>query len=129
MNLELTMRAPLGVQLNRVAFLVYAALFSWPLWAFRHTVSAKGIMVFGAFVTCSLLGLGYSFVRIPRSRWVVAILALLIPVVFWGLMCLFVFSRPAWWEWPLALFIWFAIPVSLAASLFRDEKARDYFTA
>ena len=122
------MRAPLGVQINRAAFLLYAVLFAFPLWRFRHTTPTQGILIFGCFVFCSLLGLGYSFVRIPRARWVLAALDLVIPAVFWASMCLLVFSRPVWWEWPLALLLWFTIPVALAVLLFTDRKTREYFS-
>src|SRR6266516_8016613 len=122
------MRAPLGVQLNRAAFLLYAVLFTWPLWVFRHIISAQGLLILGSFVLCSWLGFGYSFVRNRRSRWVLATLGLLIPAGFWASMCLLIFSRPAWWEWPFALFVRFAIPVPLAVSLFRDRKTCEYFT-
>src|SRR4051812_2289917 len=95
MSLDQIMRAPLGVQLNRVAFLLYAIFFTWPLWSFRHSISVRGLFIFGGFVFCGLLGFGYTFVRVPRSRWVLAILGLLIPAAFWFSMCLLVFSRPA----------------------------------
>lgn len=125
-------KAPLGVQLNRLAFLLYAIFFAWPLWCFRHTISVSGLVIFSSFVFCSLLGLGYSFIRVGRSRWILAVLGLVIPIVFWTSMCLMEFSRPAWWEWPFgamfALVVWFGIPIMLAVSLFRDRKTSEYFT-
>jgi hypothetical protein len=121
-------KAPVAVQLNRAAFIIYTAFFAWPLWAFRHTISASGLVIFGAFVFCSLLGLGYTFVRIRRSRWILALFGLLIPAAFWISMCLIVFSRPAWWEWPFALTLWFSIPLSLVVPLFKDKKTIEYFT-
>ena len=125
-------KAPLGVQLNRVAFLVYAIFFAWPLWHFRHTVAVSGLVIFGSFVFCSLLGLGYSFVRVSRSRWILAVLGLVIPGAFWTTMSLMFFSRPAWWEWPLVVVLilvgWMGIPILLAVSLFRDRKTSEYFT-
>jgi len=132
MSLLSVIRAPLGVQLNRAAFTIYAFFFAWPLWSFRHTISLSGLIIFTSFVFCSLLGLGYSFIRIRRSRWILAVLGLVIPAVFWTSMCLMEFSRPAWWEWPLdavfALVVWFGFPILLAVSLFRDRKTSEYFT-
>ena len=125
-------KAPLGVQLNRVAFTIYAAFFAWPLWSFRHTASVSGLVIFSGFVFCSLLGLGYTFIRVRRSRWILAVLGLVIPAVFWSGMSLMEFSRPAWWEWPFdilfVLVVWFGIPILLAVSLFRDKKTSEYFT-
>lgn len=121
-------KAPLAVQLNRVAFMIYAAFFAWPLCAYRHTISVSGCIIFGSFILCSLLGFGYTFIRIPRSRWILTLFGIVIPAAFWTLMCLMIFSRPVWWEWPFALVIWFGIPISLAVSLFTDKKTSEYFT-
>jgi hypothetical protein len=124
-------KAPLGVQLNRAAFLIYTAFFSWPCWHWRQKIVVSGIVIFGSFIFCSLLGLGYSFIRIRRSRWIMAVLGLAIPAAFWTLM-LPMFSRPAWWEWPLDIVLlpvlWMGIPVMLAIALFRDKKTSEYFT-
>ena len=121
------LNAPASVQFNRSAFLVYAAFFVWLYWPLRKTASPEGVLIIGGFVVCSLLGFGYSFVRARRSRWILATLGLAIPATFWGLMCLLVFSRAAWWEWPIAWAIWSAIPVSLTVSLFKDKKTCEYF--
>jgi len=127
-------KAPLGVQLNRLAFTIYAAFFAWPLWSFRHTISVSGLVVFTSFVFCSLLGFGYTFVRLRRSRWILAAFGLLIPAVFWTSMCLMEFSRPAWWEWPFDILfavvvVWFGFPILLATSLFWDKKTSQYFAS
>jgi len=115
--------------MNRAAFMLYGIFFAWPLWSFRHSISVSGLLIFGGFVFCSLLGFGYSFVRNPRSRWVLAALGLLIPVAFWTSMCLLVFRRSAWWEWLCVLPVWLGIPATLAVSLFTDQKTREYFAA
>jgi uncharacterized integral membrane protein len=131
MSVLRVIKAPLGVQLNRAAFLIYAVFFSWPWWHFRHTIVASGLVIFGSFIFCSLFGLSYSFIRIRRSRWIMAVLGLAIPAAFWTLM-LSEFSRPAWWEWPLdtvlVLVVWMGIPILLTISLFRDKKTSEYFT-
>src|ERR1035438_4384773 len=98
MSILSVIRAPLGVYLNRVAFLLYAVLFAWPLLHLGPIASLRGLVIFSSFELCSLMGLGYSFVRVPRSRWILAILGLAIPAVFWTSMCWTEFSRPAWWE-------------------------------
>lgn len=132
MSVLRAIKTPLGVQLNRAAFLVYAIFFAWPLWHFRHTVALSGLVILGSFVFCSLLGLGCSFIRFSRSRWILAVLGLLIPAAFWASMSLMEFSRPAWWEWlfdaVLILVVWMGIPIMLAVSLFRDRKTCEYFT-
>jgi hypothetical protein len=128
MTISPLIKAPLAVQLNRSAFIIYAAFFAWPLWAYRYTISASGCVIFGCFILCSLLGFGYTFIRIRRSRWILTLFGLLIPAAFWTLMCLIVFSRPAWWEWPFVLILWFCIPIFLAVSLFKDKKTIEYFT-
>jgi len=124
-------KAPLGVQLNRLAFAIYAVFFGWPMWSFRHKMVLSGWVIFSSFVFCSLLGFAYTFIRFRRARWILAVLGLLIPAVFWASMCS-MFSRPAWWEWPLVvvlvLVVWMGIPIVLVVSLFRDRKTSEYFT-
>ena len=128
MTISPLIKAPFAVQLNRAAFMIYATFFAWPLWAFRHSISVSGCIIFGSFVLGSLIGFGYTFVRIRQSRWILTLFGLLIPAAFWTLMCLIVFSRPVWWEWPFALMLWFSIPIGLAVSLFKDKKSIEYFT-
>jgi hypothetical protein len=126
-------KAPLGVQLNRAAFMIYAAFFAWPFWSFRHSISATGVVFFTSYEFCSLLGLGYSFVRLRRSRWILTMLGLGIPATFWIVICLMEFSSPAWWEWPFdvifVLAVWMGIPIILTIALFRDKKTSEYFKA
>jgi hypothetical protein len=126
-------KAPLGVQLNRVAFAIYAVFFGWPMWNLRHAMVPSGWVIFSSFVFCSLLGFAYTFIRVRWSRWILAVLGLLIPAVFWAGICLMgIFSRPAWWEWPLAFLLslvaLLGIPIMLAVLLFRDKKTSEYFT-
>jgi hypothetical protein len=127
MSILSIIKAPHGVQLNRIAFTLYAIFFAWPIWRFRHTITFHGLLIFESFIFCSLLGLFYSCIRARRSRWILAVLDLLMAAVFWSLM-LPAFSRPAWWEWSLALVMWFSIPAALVALLFRDKKTSEYFT-
>jgi len=131
MNILRVIKAPLGVQLNRTAFLIYGLVFSWPIWRWGHTIAVSGHLIFEGFIFCSLLGLFYSCICARRSRWILAVLGILIPAVFWCLM-LPEFSRPAWWEWPfdvvLVLVVWMGIPILLVTSLFRHKKTSQYFT-
>jgi hypothetical protein len=127
MGILSVIRAPHGVQLNRVVFTLYGILFTWAIWRFRHAITFHGLLIFESFIFCSLLGLFYSCIRARRSRWILAVLDFLMPAVFWLLM-LPVFSRPAWWEWPFVLVMWFSIPTGLVALLFRDKKTSEYFT-
>jgi hypothetical protein len=50
MSILALINAPLGVQLNRTAFTINAASFTWPLWSFRHSISVSGVVVFSSFV-------------------------------------------------------------------------------
>jgi hypothetical protein len=131
MSILPVINAPLGVQLNRVAFLIYSLVFAWPIWRWGHAIAVSGHLIFDGFIFCSLLGLFYSFIRARRSRWFLAVLGILIPAAFWSLM-LPQFSRPAWWEWPIdvaiVLFVWMGIPIMLVTSLFRHKKTSQYFT-
>ena len=133
MSILPVIKAPLGVQLNRVAFTIYTVFFGWPMWSFRHIMVQSGWVIFSGLVFCSLLGFAYTFIRIRRSRWILAVLGLLIPAAFWTSMCLMEFSRPAWWEWPfdvvLALVVWFGLPILFAVLLFRHTKTSEYFTS
>jgi multisubunit Na+/H+ antiporter MnhB subunit len=131
MSISSVIKAPLGVQLNRIAFALYAALFLWPLWQDHHTISPVGLMSFVSLLFVSLLGLFFSCVRAPHSRWILALLGILIPAIVFIAMCLTVWSRPqAWWDWLLSMLTalaWFAIPIALAVSLFKDAKTHEYF--
>jgi hypothetical protein len=58
---------------------------------------------------------------------------ILIPaIVLANIFYMRIFSSPqTWWEWllePLPLFVWLAIPVTFAWLLFKDKKAKEYFT-
>lgn len=132
MSISPLIKAPLGVQLNRIAFGIYATFFGWPMWLTRHFMILSGFVIFGSFVFCSLLGFAYTFIRLPRSRWVLAILGLAIPAAFWTSMCITVFSTPVGWEWPFfilfALIVWLGLSAVLAALLFKDRTTNAYFT-
>ncbi|MEJ0088539.1 MAG: hypothetical protein WDM80_02070 [Limisphaerales bacterium] len=126
-------KAPLAVQFSRIAFSLYIAFFTWPLWKFRHTISKEGIIVFGCFLFFSLLGIFYSFVRARHSRWIMSAIMISIPaIVLFEMYLMKIFSSPqTWWEWllePLPLFVWFAFPATFSYLLFKDKKAKEYFT-
>ena len=125
-------KAPLTVQFSRIAFVLYAAFFTWPLWKFRHTASQEGLVIFGCFLCFSLLGIFYSCIRACHSRWIMSVIIILIPAVVLALMIrMKIFSSPqSWWEWllePLPLIVWFGFPVIFAVLLFKDKKADKYF--
>jgi hypothetical protein len=121
-------KAPLAVQVYRVAFAACAAYFGSFVWQERRIGSFVGLLELQSFTFFSLLGLIYTCIRARRSRWILAILGILIPAVILSVMLWLVFSRPAWWEWPFALLMFFTVPVTLALSLFRDKKTSEYFT-
>ena len=123
MSIWPVIKAPIAVQLNRIAFAVYAVFFGWALWRFRHIASVKGTAIFLGMIFLSVLGLFDSCIRARRSRWIMAMLVLLIPGIFFIGLCLTVWSRPeVWLDWLLnglvAIFVWFGIPITLALSLF-----------
>jgi hypothetical protein len=75
----------------------------------------------------SVLGLFYSFVRARRSRWIMAVLVVLIPGLVIATICHLEFSRPeGWWDWLTAALIvvglWLSVPIILALSLFSDTS-------
>jgi hypothetical protein len=126
-------KAPLAVQFSRIALSLYAAFFIWPFWEFRHTISKEGIIFFGCFLFFSLLGIFCSCVRARYSRWIMAIIIISIPAVVLEGMCrMKIFSSPqSWWEWliePLIWFVWLALPIAFSYLLFKDKKAKKYFT-
>ena len=84
MSILSVIRAPLLVQFNRVAFLAYAGLFGWALCRFGTFNSPKGLLVLTSYEFSSLLGLGYCFIRIRRARWILAVLGLVIPALWWA---------------------------------------------
>ena len=117
------MRAPIAVQLNRIAFALYAGIFGSYLWRVHNIASVEGTAIFLAMMFFCVLGLFYSFIRARRSRWIMAVLGLLIPGLVFASMCFLEFSRPeGLWDWfqsvLIALFFWFGVPIMLALSLF-----------
>ncbi|MGD0814378.1 MAG: hypothetical protein ABSA83_12295 [Verrucomicrobiota bacterium] len=125
MNIWPVIKAPIAVQLNRIAFTLYAAFFGACSWRIHRFAAVEGMAIFLCMFLFSVLGLISSFIRARRSRWIMAALDLLIPgIVFIG-MCLMEWSRPEGWvDWLfsalVALVVWFGIPLSLALSLFKD---------
>jgi hypothetical protein len=129
MSILSVIKAPLGVQLNRVAFLLYSILFTWPVWSFGlQNIVMSGMLLFEGFIFCSVLGLFYTFVRARRARWVLAVLGILIPAVFWSLMSFDGSTWGEWWWWPLEAVDMMGIPVCLVMSLF-GKKESAYFTS
>jgi hypothetical protein len=126
-------KAPLAVQFSRIALSLYAAFFTWPLWKFRHTISKEGIIILGCYVLFSLFGIIYSCIRARHSRWIMSAIMISIPAIFlFGMFRMKIFSTPqTWWEWllePLPLLVWFAFPAVFSYLLFKDKKAKEYFT-
>jgi hypothetical protein len=128
MNILPVIRAPWVIQLYRVAFATCAVYSGSSVWQWRRIGSLDGLLVLLAFTFFSLIGLIYTCVRARRSRWFLAILGILIPGALLIGMVWLVLSRPAWWEWPVVFFVVFALPVTLAVSLFRDKTTSGYFT-
>ena len=128
MSILPVIKAPLAVQLYRVAFAAFAVYVGSFVWHFRRSGSVEGLLELEGFIFFNLLGFVYTFVRARRSQWVLAILGILIPAVFLAVMFWLEFSWPAWWEWPIIFLIYFTVPVTLAVSLFRVKKTSEYFT-
>lgn len=128
MSIYPVIKAPFVVQLYRVAFVACAFYVGSFVWRFHVTGAILGLTEMQGFVFLNLLGFFYTFVRARRSRWVLAILGILIPSVALGVMLRFVFTWPEWWEWPLDLLFIFTMPVTFAVLLFSDQNTSDYFT-
>jgi peptidoglycan/LPS O-acetylase OafA/YrhL len=127
MSILPVIKAPLAVQLYRIAFAVCVIYFGSLVWRERRIGSFVGLLELQTFTFFSLLGLIYTCIRARRSRWILAVLGILIPAVILAAMLWVVFSHPAWWEWPFLVLMFFTVPVTLAVSLFRDKKTSEYF--
>lgn len=129
------LKAPLVVQLNRVAFIFYFAVLGWFLWRNHLAILNGGIehnIFFSGTILCSVLGFFYSFVRARRSRWILAILAALISPTFVFIGSMYAGSVIPWIRgWPLDALMILAgavIPWSLVFELFINRKTDVYFT-
>jgi amino acid transporter len=125
MNIWPVIKAPIAVQLNRIAFALYVGFFGSFLWRVHSIASVEGTAIFLGMIFFCVPGLFYSFVRARRSRWIMAALGLLIPGLVFTSMCLLEFSRPEglsdWFLFVLAALVyWFAIPIMLALLLFKS---------
>ena len=69
MSILPVIKAPLAVQLYRVAFAACAYYFGSFVWQERRVGSLVGLLELQAFTFFSLLGLIYTCVRARRSRW------------------------------------------------------------
>lgn len=132
MNISPGIKAPFAVLLYRVFFGAGAFYLGWFVWRERHIGSLEGLFILSGFAGYSLLGCFYTWIRSPRSRWVLAWLGILIPAVAYVGLCCMIFSQPeAWWDWLLCGLMTatvFALPVTFAVFLFRDKKTNEYFT-
>ena len=121
-------KAPLLVQVCRLAFGLYAASMLWPMWSSRRSIAGSGIVTLGAFAVLSLLALICSVGRTKQCRWVVAVVIVLVPLAFWSsALALRVFTWPSWWEWPLVIPLTLGLPLAVAVGLFRNDAADAYF--
>ena len=123
MNLWPVIKVPLAVQLNRVAF----ALYAWFFWAnfrpLRDIGSVEGTAIIVGMIFLCVLGFFYSFIRARSSRWIMAVLVILIPGLLFAAMCRWEWSWPDGWfdfavDLAMGLLLWFGVPVLLAVSLF-----------
>ena len=124
MSILRVIKAPFAVQIYRVEFLAFAIGSICSAWQERRSdLNIDLVVLF------SLFGLVSTWMRISRSRWFLAVLGNLIPAAFFVLCILGSdLSEMAWWKWPIGLVVWFAVPVTLAVSLFIDKKTSEYFT-
>jgi len=125
MSIRPVIKAPIAVQLNRIAFALYAGFFGSFLWRVHKNASVEGTAIFLGMIFFCVLGLFYSFIRARRSRWIMAVLGLLIPGLVFASLCFLEFSRPEGLaDWFLsvlaALVYWFAIPIMLSLTLFKS---------
>ena len=124
MSLLRVIKAPFAVQIYRVEFLAFAIGSIFLAWQER-----RSNLTIDLLVLFSLFGLICTWMRISLSRWFLVMLGNMMPAALFVLCILGSdLSEVAWWKWPIGLVIWFAVPVTLAASLFIDKKTSEYFT-
>ena len=123
-------KAPLAIQLFRCLFIVCLIYFGSLFWEYRHGNSLVGKLIIGSFPSCGLLGLIFSCVRLPWSRWVLALLGILIPGITLGTIYLGL-PFQGWLDALCGLILWcliVSVPITLALVLFKDKKTNAYFT-
>jgi hypothetical protein len=130
MSILTSIKAPLTVQLYRCFFRVGLLYFSSFLHLLHRGSPLSGILILTGFPSCCLVGLLATFIRIPLSRWILAMLGVLIPGVAFGALFLFQ-PNNGWVDGVWGVMLWLAIvgvPLSMGWNLFKDKGARGYFS-
>lgn len=123
-------KAPWAVQLYRCLFIATIVYFGSFLWKFRHGTYIPGLLIIGSFPFCGLLGFVFTCVRVSLSRWILAVIGILIPGVAFGALFFGGLPNQGWFNELWGILIWSSIvlqPVIWAWALFKDKKTKIYF--
>lgn len=124
-------KAPLAIQLFRCLFIACLFYFGSLLLEFRHSGTLAGWLIIASFPFCALLGLFFTFIRAPLSRWILSAIGILIPGVVLGAIDFWLLPNQGWFDTLGGLLFWCAIvgqPAIWALALFKDQKTKAYFT-
>ncbi|HZF02376.1 MAG TPA: hypothetical protein VE344_10835 [Methylomirabilota bacterium] len=130
MSILSVIKAPVAVQLYRCLFTLSLIYFGSFLRLLHHGSPVSGILVIAGFPFFSLVGLIAACLPIRFSRWIMAILGVLIPSVAFGGLFFAALPDQGWFDTAGGVLIWCAIigvPISWAFMLFRDKKTCEYF--
>jgi hypothetical protein len=130
MSVVSIIKAPWPVQLYRCLFTVSLVYFGSFLRLLHHGSPLSGIVVIAGFPIFSLIGLIAACMPIRVSRWIMAILGVLIPGVAFGGLFFFVLPDQGWFDRLFAfvfLFLILGVTVPWAYALFKDKKTVEYF--
>lgn len=120
------MRAPFGVQLNRLALLLYLAFASLGVIEVGAFMSAEGIAFLAVVGLTSVAALRWSCTRTRTARLATAIVVVFVPAVFAaGVISTQAEATPK----SIAAFFGYVLPIGIASLLFLRKKDNDYFTA
>lgn len=123
-QMEEFMRAPLGVQLNRLALLLFLAFACLGVIEVGAFMSAEGIALLAVIGLSSLAAIRLSCTRTRMARLAMVIVVVFVPAVFaTGAM-----SKEANPK-SQVVFFGYLLPIGIASLLFLRKKDNDYFTA
>jgi hypothetical protein len=132
MSILSVIKAPVTVQLYRCFFAVSLIYFGSFLRLLHHGSPLSGILVIASFPFCSLVGLIAACIPVHFSRWIMAILGVLILSVAFGGLFFFTLPDEGWLDTVGGVVLWLefiGVAITWAFVLFRDKKTSQYFTS
>lgn len=119
-------KAPLGVQANRLVLLLYLALACLVLFGVGAFIAAEGIAFLAIIGLSSLGAIRLSWSRTRTARLGMALGVVFVPAVFaTGVISSQMEASPKL----IAAFFGYVLPIVIASLLFMRKKDNDYFTA